>query len=67
MSDQVQTMVNFNRAFAELVPFSDDSTFFVGKSVIESLSMSESINLQIVSLASSVFNASVINLSSLNN
>lgn len=67
VSDQFNRLVNFNRPVNESVSFSSNATTSFQKSLNESVAFTESVDVQLLSLASSVLNAGSLNTSPLNN
>jgi hypothetical protein len=67
VADVFQKAVSFQRVFTEALSFADQHVANVGKGFSDTTSMSETIQIQTRSIASSVLNAGVLNSAPLNN
>ena len=67
VSDQFDRIVDFKITEAEAVSLSSNAIYNLQKSINESVALTESIDVQLLSSASSVLNAGALNTSPLNN
>lgn len=67
VSDQFDRLVDFKITETEAISLSSNAIYNLQKSITESVAFTESIDVQLLSLASSVLNAGALNTSPLNN